>query len=195
MLVVWKPVVGYEGLYEVSSIGLIRTIRREYATGEYGHTVIMEQKYMSLNVDDDGYYYVGLRKDRVRSYKRISRLVCEAFHPNPDNKPYVNHKDGIKKNNEPDNLEWSTISENELHSYKVLGKQAPKNGLGKIGKLNVRSKPLYQYDLSGNLVKKWESMNLAVVSGYNKRNLKVFLSGKWSHYRGFIWSRSPQNQQ
>lgn len=193
MIVEWKPVVGYEGLYEVSSIGLIRTVRREYKTGEFNHVVVMEQKYMSLNVDDDGYYYVGLRKDRKRSFKRVSRIVCEAFHDNPENKPHVNHRDGIKKNNEPDNLEWSTLSENELHSYHVLGKKAPTYWKGKRGKQNPNSKPLYQFDLKGELVKVWESMNLAILSGFNNRNLKLAVRGVWKQYRGFVWSRTPKH--
>lgn len=192
MIVIWKPVVGYEGLYEVSSIGLIRTIRREYTTGGNGRYTIMEQMYMTLKVDDDGYYYIGLRKNGVRSYKRVSRLVCEAFHDNPENKPFVNHIDGIKKNNEPYNLEWSTISENELHSYRVLGKKPQINGLGKIGSLNVASKPLYQYDMTGNLVKIWESTNMAISYGFDKKGVYSVIKGKFKQHRGFIWSREPK---
>jgi len=188
-MIIWKPVKGYEGLYEVSNNGLIRTVEREYKSGEYRHIMVLPQKLMSFKTDKDGYYYLGLRKNKVRKFKRVNRIVCESFHPNPENKPLVNHKDGNKQNNDESNVEWNTISENELHSYRVLGKIPTKPWEGKKEKLNPSSKPLYQYDLDGNLIKEWESFQLAEDSGFNRRAMRLVLMKKNKHHRGFFWSR------
>lgn len=83
----------------------------------------------------DGYLKVNLYKDGKGSSKRIHRLVAEAFIPNPDNKPDVNHKDGNKHNNNVENLEWVTKSENMIHAYET-GLNKPHASYGMLGKKN-----------------------------------------------------------
>ena len=107
----------------------------------------------------NGYLFVTLYKDKIPYRKTIHRLVAEAYIPNPENKPQVNHKDGDKKNNKVENLEWVTQSENELHKYHVLNvngsflgrKHAVKSKLKmsqwqqshkRLGKDNPMSKPI-----------------------------------------------------
>ena len=102
---IWKPVKGYEGLYEVSNTGLVYSHKRE--------------KLMKPIITEKGYCVVVLRQDNIAHKCRIHRLVAEAFIPNPDNLPEVNHIDGDKQNNSLDNLEWCTRSENILHAYRT----------------------------------------------------------------------------
>lgn len=99
---IWKPVAGYEGVYEVSNFGNVKNV----ATN----------KERKLLLNKDGYVEIVLCKDNVRKAVRVHRLVAEAFVPNPDNKPEVNHKDFDKANNHPENLEWATRKENVNHS-------------------------------------------------------------------------------
>jgi DNA-binding NarL/FixJ family response regulator len=108
---IWKPLKEYEGLYEISNMGKIKSLIKK------GN--IKEQiRKTGLDVST-GYINVMLRKNNKPLTKRVHRLVAEAFVPNPDNKLVVNHIDGNKKNNKASNLEWMTYSENTLHSFKT----------------------------------------------------------------------------
>ncbi len=98
---VWKDIEGYEGLYQVSSFGRVKKV----TTGR----ILKGGKHAK------GYLLVGLYKNNIRSSKTIHRLVAEAFIPNPENKPEVNHIDENKTNNSLDNLEWMTTKENTNH--------------------------------------------------------------------------------
>lgn len=106
----WRDVVGFEGLYEVSSRGEVR------ATGKLHKS--RKGKHMQANpTGTSDYLYVRLWQNNVMYNRSVHRLVAEAFVPNPDGKPMVNHLDGIKTHNYPSNLEWVTCSENHKHAY------------------------------------------------------------------------------
>ena len=107
---IWKPVVGYEGLYEVSNTGLIKSLNC------YNYK---EPHLLKLGKRPDGYLSVGLSKNNVTKTKTVHRLVAEAFIPNPNNLEMVNHKDEDKTNNHADNLEWCSRSYNQLYSLKL----------------------------------------------------------------------------
>ena len=112
---IWRDVVGYEGLYQISNLGRVKSLL-------FGRERILKTRY---NVE--GYAVIKLtRKDKGKIYP-IHKLLAQAFIPNPENKPIVNHKDGNKMNNNLDNLEWVTHSENVKHSYK-MGLIKPKRG-------------------------------------------------------------------
>ena len=110
---IWKPIKGYEGLYEVSSFGNVRKI---------ANNKTCKQKSISKRADVGGYYQVGLYRNGIRKFYRVNRLVAIAFIENPHNKPEVNHKDGNRTNNKVANLEWCTRSENAAHTYRELGR-------------------------------------------------------------------------
>ena len=134
MLEIWRNIKDYEGIYEVSNLGRIKSISRNGTIKE--NRILKPNKVM-------GYSQVGLQKYGTRKYKKIHRLVAEAFIPNPENKKEVNHKDGNKTNNCVDNLEWVTTSENQLHSYYEL-------------KNNIKS--VIQLSLNNEIIKEWESI-------------------------------------
>lgn len=112
---IWKWVVGYENLYQVSNLGRVKSIERRFESSN-GERIIKE-KLLAFEIDKDGYKRTNLRKNGVQKHKLIHRLVCEAFIPNTNKNPEVNHINGIKYDNRADNLEWCTRSQNEQHAY------------------------------------------------------------------------------
>lgn len=116
----WKPVVGYEGLYEVSSEGRVRSLGRYQRVRNNGK-MFHEGQIMKLKNRPGGYLGAHLCKNCKHKIHSVHRLVAEAFIPNPEGKEQVNHKNGIKTDNRVSNLEWVTKSENALHANRILG--------------------------------------------------------------------------
>ena len=106
---IWKPVLNYEGYYEVSNCGNVRSIDR-IITDINGNAYHYKSKQLKPGKNKDGYLQVGISKNGKTNSYYIHILVAIAFIPNVDNKPTVNHKDGIKTNNCIENLEWVTKS-------------------------------------------------------------------------------------
>ena len=150
-----KDVKNYEGLYAVTSCGKIWSYRR--------------QKFLKPGIYKKGYLYVNLCKDgKAKSYA-VHRLVAEAYIPNPDNLPMINHKDECKTNNCLQNLEWCDASYNINY-----------------GTRNEKiKKPILQFDLNGNFICEWPS---ATDVGKEVRiNIVQCLTGKNKTALGFIW--------
>lgn len=104
---IWKDIEGWEGIYQVSNLGRIKKILGK------------KEKILSLYTTG-GYYGVSFRKPNVHKHYRVHRLIAQAFIPNPENKPFINHIDGNKKNNALSNLEWCTHQENITHAFRIL---------------------------------------------------------------------------
>lgn len=111
---VWLPVIGYEGLYEVSSLGRVKSLPGGRRLGK-----VLKQANKTLN-----YKCVTLCRDGVSNTQFVHRIVAEVFISNPQGKKTVNHLDGNPENNQVTNLEWATQGENEVYSWKHLGKKA-----------------------------------------------------------------------
>lgn len=151
---IWKDIEGYEGLYQVSNLGKVKSLERK---DRYGRT--FKEKIKQLQVDKDGYLRTSLWKEKNGSLKQVHRLVAVAFIPNEENKPIVNHIDGNKQNNNVKNLEWCTNSENDLHAYRLGLRTVNKTGEGRFGKLNGASRAIYMLDKNSNkILKKFESL-------------------------------------
>ena len=112
---IWKDIKGYEGLYQVSNLGRVKSLERKVRNGEHTYRIISE-KILKLDNLYDGYLGIGLYISRKQHYFKVHRLVAESFIPNPENKLEVNHIDGNKTNNNAENLEWVTRIENMRHA-------------------------------------------------------------------------------
>ena len=161
---IWKSVKDFEGLYEISNLGNVKALKRTWRVWNYQGKKYQEmgnkEKILSSSLSKCNYRQVVLSKEGKKYLKTIHRLIAEAFIPNLDNKPCVNHIDGNKLNNCVENLEWCTYSENSIHSWNNnLEKPYWK---GKFGKNHNTSKQVTQYDLNGNLIKKWDCISDAV---------------------------------
>ena len=129
---IWKPLKEYEGLYEVSNMGRVKSLIKQGNRAERIRKTGFDIR--------TGYITVQLTKHNTPLTKRVHRCIAETFIPNPKAKPIVNHIDGNKKNNRADNLEWVTYSENTLHSFrKGLQKKifGDKNYITKIKTVDV----------------------------------------------------------
>lgn len=104
----WKDILGYEGTYQISSLGRIKSF-------------LKRKSFLKPNITKKGYVRVSLTRNGIPHRVYVHRLVGQAFVSNPENKPFINHKNGIKTDNFPENLEWCTDIENKVHSCYFLG--------------------------------------------------------------------------
>lgn len=115
---IWKDIDGYEGLYQVSTKGRVKRLPHEVTVYRGSKTIKLqkEELFLKFNKNNDGYYSVTLYKD-YKHYKifKVHRLVAQAFIPNPDNLPCVNHIDETQSNNCVENLEWCTTQYNTTY--------------------------------------------------------------------------------
>lgn len=134
---IWKPVKGWEDLYLISNFGRVKALSKTliYSDGRKYH---YPERILKISPVPEGKYpTIHFYRNKERTTLAIHRLVAEAFVPNPENKPTVNHKDGNKRNNRVDNLEWATYSENNVHALdEGLKKQTPEGMESKLAKLN-----------------------------------------------------------
>jgi hypothetical protein len=122
----WKSVKNYEGLYEVSNLGRVRSLERKFERPHpKNNNVVQKMTYKSnlvkFHLTLKGYCRVGIYKDGIKKNHLVHRLVADAFIINNKNKEQVNHKNGVKCDNSLSNLEWCTNIENRMHSYLELG--------------------------------------------------------------------------
>lgn len=180
---IWKPVVGYEGLYEVSSFGRVRSLDKMSADGRR-----IKGKILKGKIDKGGYLLVTLCKDKKQTTYKVHRLVAEHFIPNPQNKPCIDHINTVRTDNRVENVRWATYKENGNNPLtKIKQSRILK---GKYGKEHPASKPIIQYDKDGNFIKEWDSIiEAARELGVNGSSITLVCQEKPHHKTayGFIW--------
>lgn len=150
---IWKDVVGYEFIYQVSNLGNVKSLK------------FWKERILRWWRDRDWYLSVSLSKNSVERMFIIHRLVAFYFISNPENKPQVNHKNWIKTDNKVENLEWCTNLENQQHAWRTWLKKVENNHFiiknpnkWKFWKDHPKSKKVYQYSLSWEFIKQWNSI-------------------------------------
>lgn len=136
---IWKDIKGYEGLYQVSNYGKIKSLSRHIIRIN-GNYLIDKDKLLKQKKNPKGYVSVSLCKKGVIKYRMIHRLVAEAFIPNPNNYPCVNHKNENKVDNRLENLEWCSYTYNNEYN----------NRAKKVGV--IKSKPIYHFTVGGDFI-------------------------------------------
>lgn len=172
---IWKP-TSYTNYY-ASDLGRVKSINRKDVIGREVNGRIISP----LN-HNTGYHFIWIFNDGKRIKQYIHRLVLTAFLPNHENKPTVNHKNGIKTDNRVENLEWATWREQLIHAYNTKLMIAPK------GEKSVRHKKLAQYDLGGNLIKVWNGVRACARElGVHYTQITAVTSGKRNSFNKCKW--------
>lgn len=171
----WKFIQGYEGLYQVSSLGRIKSVARCRKNNGNSQT-LMEERLLKQSKNNKGYCRVELCKDGARKPFSVHRLVADAFVINPLNKPEVNHIDEDKSNNKADNLEWCTTKENINH-----GEHNRKSSI-------TRGYAIQALNDCGDLINEFPSMCEAQrQTGIPQQNISRCIYGKCKQAGGYIW--------
>lgn len=188
---VWKAITGYEGYYEVSSLGRVRGIDR-MVRFQKGYVPGLKKGHIIAARSLNKYRLCQLWKDGKKENFKISILVARTFIPNTDNKTMVNHINGIKNDDRVVNLEWVTRSENAKHAYvtgliKSNAFRSYQSTSNKKGTLPCR--PVLQLEISsGSIVNRFSSITEAAKSlRYSASAISMAARGKLNKYKNHVW--------
>lgn len=176
---IWKDIKGYKGLYQISNLGNVKSLKRNIKlSNQYGAKFKkrVDEKILKQSINKYGYCSVILSKNNKNKWFSIHRLVALNFIPNPNNYKCVNHKDENKQNNNVENLEWCTYKYNNNYG-------------NRINKVREKTKKkINQYDINNILIKSWNSIieasnNLKI----NRHSIISCCKGKQKTAGGFKW--------
>ena len=190
-IIMWKDIEGFEGYYQVSDEGKVRSLDRyvAYSRGKNaGRTRLLRGKEMKLTESksnergNQGYLVVNLRKNCNSSVIPVHSLVAKAFVQNEHGLPTINHIDGNKHNNHVSNLEWASYADNNIHALT--------NGLR-----NPRGVMINQYSIDGIFIRSFRSVTEASkVLGLSRCSISHCVNGRQLTYAGYIWKKVPEGQ-
>ena len=186
---IWKDVVGYEGYYQVSNLGRVKSLDR-VITNKMGVVRNLNGFVKKLTPGDNGYMGVTLSRNGKYTRRYVHRLVAEAFIPNKEKLPFINHKDENKDNNHVDNLEWCTCEYNNRYGTAPERKRSKARELGQM-------RAVVQLTLSGEKINEYESLHEAsrktgvgLPNIWNAANGGFNKQGKWMRLHtacGYKW--------
>lgn len=180
---VWKDIEGYEGLYQVSNIGRVKSLEK-YVPGKNGCKQVRRERILNCSVNGSGYPHFSIYKDGVVKTVLVHRIVASAFLDNPLQLPEVNHIDGDKTNNRSENLEWCTEKQNVRHAWENgINRMTDKHreSARKVG-LNNGKKVL-----CSNGVVYPSGCEAARQLGLSQGNVWSVLNGKRKHTKGYTF--------
>lgn len=178
---IWKPINGYEGLYEVSNMGRVKSLPK--TVEQYYGYKITNERMLKQSPDRKGYMMAWLYKNKKRKTMKVYRLVANAFIPNPESKPQIDHINAINTDNRACNLRWCTGKENFHNpiSYR-------RNSESKFGRKNHNAKSVVQLSLDGIPIRIWDCINdVKRELGFHHSHISQCCSGKRNVAYGFIW--------
>ena len=177
----WRPVVGYEGLYEVSDWGNVRSVDR-YVNSKAGSKAMLHGKMLKQYTDKDGYQRIGLHKDVISKTVGVHRLVAEAFIPNPNNLPVIDHINGNRQDNRVENLRWFTV---KLNNSTQQAKE--KKSLAAFKRTDNKVK-IRQSSIDGEHIKDYNSsMDIQRELGFERAAIIRCCRGKQHTSYGYKW--------
>lgn len=201
---IWKPVVGFEGYYEVSNLGRVRSLDRTVIRSN-GIVQTLRGKVKDVKNNAYGYPCVTLCKDGISRQTTLHRIIAEAFIPNPDNKPEIDHINTIREDFRLENLRWvshkenmhNPISKERVYINSHTKEATKKNNATKVAR-NRKTAPkrVYQFTLNGEFVAEYESAREAErITGLDAITIAAVsrggLRGRQSR-GGYLWSRSRE---
>ena len=180
---VWKDIPNYEGIYKASNFGRIKMVKRTL-TDSLGKKINKKEHILKPRTGNR-YYMIALYKNGKREDLLLHRVIAQTFIPNPENKPFVNHKDENCFNNCSDNLMWCTQKENM--NWGTINERMSKNSKSK--------RKVNQYDMDGNFIKQWDCMT----DFYKSKGLKLktgiieCCKGRRQSHMGYKWKYADED--
>lgn len=172
---IWKDIKGYEGYYQISNLGRVKSLPRLHKKWD-GHNYICKEKILKQAVNTGGYHFVELFKNGIGRITLVHKLVAESFVPNPKNLPELNHIDEVKTNNRADNLEWC----NHLYNMRY--------GTRTQRAIEPQCKTTLMLSKEGKVLRRFKSLNGAARElGIEASGICICISGKIKSYKGYVW--------
>ena len=171
---IWKDIKDYEGLYQCSSFGRVRSLDRYVEEHSGKKKQFRQGQIIKARLNKNGYLQLALNKNSKRKMKYVHILIAETFLENHEKLETVNHKDGNKLNNNVDNLEWSSYSDNNQHAYDELHRSATREG--------AKPKTVYVIDTYNNSVKQFDSIRETIDNiglSHTQINRYIHSNKKW----------------
>lgn len=186
---IWKDIKGFEGLYQISNQGRLRSLDRPVKQRS-NSIQVKKGKLIIQSKNHKGYPLANMSKENKRYSRATHRLVAEAFIPNPENKPQINHIDGNKENNYVDNLEWLTAKENTKHAMENGLMKPCFNNAKKASDIarNINKKIVDMYDKDGNYIRSFNSLVEAEEkTGAKQKGISEVACGRQKTTGGYVW--------
>ena len=188
MTEIWKDIKDFEGLYQISNLCRVKSLKR-YVNGKNKNNKVIKEKILKNQINKKGYYSVVLRKNNKSFTKEIHRLIATAFIENNNDYPCINHIDGNKLNNKLDNLEWCTYKHNIREAYRL--------GLNKYTNLiNFKNLPkkVLQFDKNNNFIKEFNSIREASrITNVCYNSIWLNCCGKQKYAGNYTWKYKEEN--